>query len=93
MSRRLRFIPEGGALVEVTCCALHSRLLFRPGPTMNEIILGALARRFWKATGSTAPRSTPPAVAARTTAGRPRCRAIRWACSIHGLFLLTVRRL
>ena len=23
----------------------------------------------------------------------PRCRAIRWACSIHGLFLLTVRRL
>ena len=30
--------------MEVTCRVLHSRLLFRPGPTMNEIILGALAR-------------------------------------------------
>jgi putative transposase len=44
MSRRLRFIPEGGALVEVTCRALHSRLLFCPRPLMNEIILGTLAR-------------------------------------------------
>jgi putative transposase len=44
MSRRLRFIPEEGALVEVTCRALHSRLLFRPSRTLNEIILGALAR-------------------------------------------------
>src|SRR3954468_18621883 len=44
MSRRLRFIPEGGALVEVTCRALHSRLLFRPSPLMNQIIIGTLAR-------------------------------------------------
>jgi putative transposase len=44
MSRRLRFIPEEGALVEVTCRALHSRLLFRPSRTLNEVILGALAR-------------------------------------------------
>jgi REP element-mobilizing transposase RayT len=44
MSRRLRFIPEEGALVEVTCRTLHSRLLFRPSLTLNEIILGALAR-------------------------------------------------
>jgi REP element-mobilizing transposase RayT len=44
MSRRLRFIPEGGALVEVTCRALHSRLLFRPRPLMNQIIIGTLAR-------------------------------------------------
>jgi REP element-mobilizing transposase RayT len=44
MSRRLRFIPEEGALVEVTCRALHSRLLFRPSPTLNLIFLGALAR-------------------------------------------------
>ena len=44
MSRRLRFIPDHGALVEVTCRALHSRLLFRPGPMLNPIILGALAR-------------------------------------------------
>ncbi len=44
MSRRLRFIPDHGALVEVTCRALHSRFLFRPGPMLNAIILGALAR-------------------------------------------------
>ena len=44
MSRRIRFIPDGGALVEVTCRALHSRFLFRPGPTLDAIILGALAR-------------------------------------------------
>jgi putative transposase len=44
MSRRFRFIPEGGSLVEVTCRALHSRLLFRPSLTLNEIIVGTLAR-------------------------------------------------
>jgi hypothetical protein len=44
MSRPLRFIPEGGALVEVTCRALHSRLLFRPSPELNQIIIGTLAR-------------------------------------------------
>src|ERR1700759_5268961 len=44
MSRPLRFIPEGGALVEVTCRALHSRLLFRPSPVLNQIIIGTLAR-------------------------------------------------
>jgi putative transposase len=30
--------------VEVTCRALHSRLLFRPRPMLNEIIIGTLAR-------------------------------------------------
>jgi putative transposase len=44
MSRQLRFIPEGGALVEVTCRTLHSRLLLRPSPRLNQIILGILAR-------------------------------------------------
>jgi putative transposase len=44
MSRRLRFIPDGGALVEVTCRALHSRLLFRPSLMLNQILIGALAR-------------------------------------------------
>jgi REP element-mobilizing transposase RayT len=44
MSRRLRFIPEEGALVEVTSRALHSRFLFCPRPLMNEIIIGTLAR-------------------------------------------------
>ena len=44
MSRQLRFIPDSGALVEVTCRALQSRFLLRPGPTLDAIILGALAR-------------------------------------------------
>jgi hypothetical protein len=44
MSRRLRFIPDRGALVEVTSRALHSRFLLRPGPSLNPIVLGALAR-------------------------------------------------
>jgi REP element-mobilizing transposase RayT len=44
MSRRLRFIPDPSALVEVTCRALQSRFLLRPGPTLDAIILGALAR-------------------------------------------------
>jgi REP element-mobilizing transposase RayT len=44
MSRKLRFIPDQGALVEVTCRAFQSRFLFRPGPILNGIILGALAR-------------------------------------------------
>ena len=44
MSRRIRFIPDSGALVEVTCRALQSRFLLRPGPTLDAIILGALAR-------------------------------------------------
>jgi putative transposase len=44
MSRRLRFIPEGGALVEVTCRALQSLPLFRPSPMLNQIIIGTLAR-------------------------------------------------
>jgi REP element-mobilizing transposase RayT len=44
MSRRLRFIPDGGALVEVTARALHSRLLLRPRPELNAILIGTLAR-------------------------------------------------
>ncbi len=44
MSRRLRFIPDGGALVEVTTRALHSRLLLRPRPELNAILIGTLAR-------------------------------------------------
>ena|SRR6185295_7404990 len=44
MSRLLRFIPDGGSLVEVTCRTIHSRLLLRPGLSLNEIIIGALAR-------------------------------------------------
>jgi hypothetical protein len=44
MSRGLRFVPEGGALVEVTLRTIQSRLLLRPSPAVNEIILGVLGR-------------------------------------------------
>ena len=44
MSRPLRFVPEGGALVEVTLRTIHSRFLLRPGQTINEVILGVLGR-------------------------------------------------
>ena len=37
-------MPEGGALVEVTVRTTQSRLLLRPGPAVNEIILGVLGR-------------------------------------------------
>ncbi|HEX6901134.1 MAG TPA: hypothetical protein VF789_15525 [Thermoanaerobaculia bacterium] len=44
MARKLRYIPEGGALVEVTCRTLHGRLLLRPSPELNEIFGGVLGR-------------------------------------------------
>src|SRR5690349_1680223 len=44
MSRRLRYIPEGGSLVEVTCRTLHSRFLLRPGPELNDLVVGDLGR-------------------------------------------------
>ena len=44
MGRRLRYIPEGGALVEVTCRTIHSRFLLRPSPELDEIIVGVLGR-------------------------------------------------
>ena len=44
MPRRVRFVPEGGALVEVTVRTFQSRLLLRPGPALNEILLGVMGR-------------------------------------------------
>jgi hypothetical protein len=44
MPRRLRFVPEGGALVEVTCRAQQGRLLLLPSPELNDIVLGVLGR-------------------------------------------------
>ena len=44
MSRPLRFIPDGGALVEVACRTIHSRFLLRPGRELDEIIVGVLGR-------------------------------------------------
>jgi len=42
--RRLRFVPEGGALVEVTCRTLHGRFLLRPSTELNTLVIGVLAR-------------------------------------------------
>jgi hypothetical protein len=44
VSRPLRFIPDGGALVEVTSRTIHSRFLLRPGRELDEIIAGVLGR-------------------------------------------------
>ena len=44
VARRLRFIPEGGALVEVTCRTVQGRLLLKPSEELNSIVLGVLAR-------------------------------------------------
>jgi len=44
MTRPLRCIPDGGSVVEVTSRTLHSRLLLRPDPELNQIIGGALGR-------------------------------------------------
>jgi REP element-mobilizing transposase RayT len=42
--RKLRFVPEGGSLVEVTCRTIHSRFLLRPGLALNQIVVGVLGR-------------------------------------------------
>jgi hypothetical protein len=44
MSRTIRFIPENGALVEVTIRTFQSRFLLRPNPVLNQIIGGVLGR-------------------------------------------------
>lgn len=44
MGRSLRFVPTGGALVEVTTRTIHSRYLLRPTNWVNDCIVGVLAR-------------------------------------------------
>ena len=44
MGRKLRYLPEEGALVEVTCRTLQGRLLLRPNPELNDIAAGVLGR-------------------------------------------------
>ena len=44
MRRNPRFIPQGGALVEVTYRTIQGRFLIRPSRPVNEIVLGVLAR-------------------------------------------------
>jgi len=42
MARRLRCIPEGGALVEVTCRTMQGRFLLKPSDELKSIIIGVL---------------------------------------------------
>ena len=44
MARRLRYVPPGGALVEVTCRTIQGRLLLRPSAGLNDVVRGVLAR-------------------------------------------------
>lgn len=44
MARRLRYVPPGGALVEITCRTIQGRLLLRPSASLNDVIRGVLAR-------------------------------------------------
>ena len=44
MARGIRFIPEGGALVEVTGRTIQGRLLLRPSQELRSITIGILAR-------------------------------------------------
>ena len=44
MARKLRFIPEGGAVVEVTCRTLQGRFLLKPTEELGPIIIGVLAQ-------------------------------------------------
>ncbi|HMB53313.1 MAG TPA: transposase [Thermoanaerobaculia bacterium] len=44
MSRPIRFIPPGGAVVEITCRTLHGRYLLKPSRELNEIVVGIVAR-------------------------------------------------
>ena len=44
MPRPLRFIPEH-SLVEITTRTIQGRLLLKPSPELNELILGIIGRR------------------------------------------------
>lgn len=39
----IRYIPQGGALVEVTTVTLQNRHLLRPSATLNDLVVGVLA--------------------------------------------------
>ncbi len=44
MPRRLRYVPEKGTLVEVTCRIIQGRMLLTPNRALSEMIAGTLAR-------------------------------------------------
>lgn len=50
MGRRIRYIPEGGALVEITSRTVGGRYLLKPSAEVNEAVVGVLARaqRFYE---------------------------------------------
>jgi hypothetical protein len=43
VGRKLRFVPERGTLVEVTCRTVQGRFLLRPSPLLND----GLREDFW----------------------------------------------
>jgi hypothetical protein len=51
MGRKLRYIPEGGALVEVTCRTFHSHFLLRLGGDLDGIIVGVQQKRMARFAG------------------------------------------
>src|SRR5882724_9150956 len=44
MPRKLRYLPEPRTLVFITCRPVQGRFLPRPGPALNDIVLGTLGR-------------------------------------------------
>lgn len=44
MPRRLRYVPQPGTLIEVTCRVIQGRMLLTPNRPLNEMIVGTLAR-------------------------------------------------
>jgi REP element-mobilizing transposase RayT len=44
MARKLWYIPDPRTLVFITCRTVQGRFLLRPGPVLNDIVLGVLGR-------------------------------------------------
>ncbi|HEX4965123.1 MAG TPA: transposase [Thermoanaerobaculia bacterium] len=44
MPRKLRFVPHARTLISITCRTVQGRFLLRPGPLLNDIVLGILGR-------------------------------------------------
>ncbi len=42
--RKLRFVPHTRTLVSITCRTVQGRFLLRPGPQLNDIVLGVVGR-------------------------------------------------
>jgi len=44
MPRKLRFVPHARTLISITCRTVQGRFLLRPGPALNDLVLGVLGR-------------------------------------------------